>query len=84
MKQSKIVDKDTTLLDALNAFYARFEQNAIGAISLVPTAPDAPVPSIAAADVRKTGGGHNPIYINGAEVERVDIVKFLGVTITNG
>eukprot|EP00061_Rhincodon_typus_P016370 g44557.t1 len=32
---------------------------------------------------RKQGGGHAPIYINGAEVEMVESVKFLGVTITN-
>eukprot|EP00061_Rhincodon_typus_P016945 g45422.t1 len=32
---------------------------------------------------RKKGGGHDPIYISGAEVERVMSVKFLGVTITN-
>eukprot|EP00061_Rhincodon_typus_P014559 g41645.t1 len=34
-------------------------------------------------DFRKQGGGHAPIYINGAEVEMVKNVKFLGVTITN-
>eukprot|EP00061_Rhincodon_typus_P004300 g22245.t1 len=32
---------------------------------------------------RKKGGGHTPIYINGAEVERVKSVKILGVTITD-
>eukprot|EP00061_Rhincodon_typus_P006708 g27649.t1 len=53
IKQSKIVDKDTTLHDALNAFYARLKQNAIDTVSPVPTAPDAPVPSITAADVSK-------------------------------
>eukprot|EP00061_Rhincodon_typus_P015464 g43150.t1 len=34
-------------------------------------------------DFRKKGGGHAPIYISGAEVERVKSIKFLGVTITN-
>eukprot|EP00061_Rhincodon_typus_P000960 g13288.t1 len=32
---------------------------------------------------RKKGGEHAPIYINGTEVERVESIKFLGVTITN-
>eukprot|EP00061_Rhincodon_typus_P004141 g21837.t1 len=32
---------------------------------------------------RKKEGGHGPIYINGAEVERVKSVKFIGVTIAN-
>eukprot|EP00061_Rhincodon_typus_P010466 g34782.t1 len=31
---------------------------------------------------RKNGGEHAPIYINGAEVERVKSIKFLGVTLT--
>eukprot|EP00061_Rhincodon_typus_P004123 g21804.t1 len=30
-------------------------------------------------DFGKKGRGHAPIYINGAEVERIDIVNFLGV-----
>eukprot|EP00061_Rhincodon_typus_P006616 g27441.t1 len=34
-------------------------------------------------DFRKQGGGHAPIYVNVAEVEMVDSIKFLGVTITN-
>eukprot|EP00061_Rhincodon_typus_P010930 g35572.t1 len=34
-------------------------------------------------DLRKKGGEHAPIYIHGAKAERVDSVKFLGVTITN-
>eukprot|EP00061_Rhincodon_typus_P011902 g37268.t1 len=29
-------------------------------------------------DFRKKGGGHAPIYISGAEVDRVEIIKFLG------
>eukprot|EP00061_Rhincodon_typus_P006373 g26953.t1 len=34
-------------------------------------------------DGRKKGKEHAPIYINGTGVERVECVKFLGVTITN-
>eukprot|EP00061_Rhincodon_typus_P004898 g23690.t1 len=34
-------------------------------------------------DFRKKGGEHAPICINGAEVEREDSIKFLGVTITD-
>eukprot|EP00061_Rhincodon_typus_P004944 g23780.t1 len=34
-------------------------------------------------DFRKKGREHAPIYINGAVVERVDSIKFLGVMITN-
>eukprot|EP00061_Rhincodon_typus_P016036 g44038.t1 len=34
-------------------------------------------------DFRKKGAEHAPIYINGAEVKKVESVKFLGVTITN-
>eukprot|EP00061_Rhincodon_typus_P010757 g35287.t1 len=33
-------------------------------------------------DFRKKGGEHTPIYINGAEVERLEGLKFFGVTIT--
>eukprot|EP00061_Rhincodon_typus_P001848 g15948.t1 len=33
-------------------------------------------------DFRKKGGEYAPIYINGTEVERVESVKFLDVTIT--
>eukprot|EP00061_Rhincodon_typus_P008469 g31097.t1 len=32
---------------------------------------------------RKKGGEHAPIHINGAEVERIKSIKFLGVTITD-
>eukprot|EP00061_Rhincodon_typus_P004534 g22828.t1 len=32
---------------------------------------------------KKKGGDHTPIYINGTEVERVESIKFLGVTITD-
>eukprot|EP00061_Rhincodon_typus_P012181 g37753.t1 len=31
----------------------------------------------------KQGGGHAPIYTNGAKVEIVKSIKFLGVTVTN-
>ncbi|KAI4901012.1 hypothetical protein NFI96_010350 [Prochilodus magdalenae] len=35
-------------------------------------------------DYRKLlGGGHSPLYINGAEVERVSSVRFLGVHLTD-
>eukprot|EP00061_Rhincodon_typus_P008224 g30650.t1 len=34
-------------------------------------------------DFRKKRGEHAPIYIHGTEVERVENVKFLGVTITD-
>ncbi|XP_043556031.1 60S ribosomal protein L38-like [Chiloscyllium plagiosum] len=49
MKQSKIADKDPPLPDTLDAFYARFEQNASGV--LLP-AQAAPVPTFTAADIR--------------------------------
>eukprot|EP00061_Rhincodon_typus_P010368 g34604.t1 len=34
-------------------------------------------------DFRKQSGGHVPICINGAEVEMVESIKFLGVMINN-
>eukprot|EP00061_Rhincodon_typus_P010870 g35477.t1 len=34
-------------------------------------------------DFRKKGGEHAPIHIEGTEVERMNSIKFLGVTITN-
>eukprot|EP00061_Rhincodon_typus_P011019 g35720.t1 len=34
-------------------------------------------------DLRKKGGEHASIYVNGTEVERVKSIKFLRVTITN-
>ncbi|XP_051868388.1 uncharacterized protein LOC127568547 [Pristis pectinata] len=34
-------------------------------------------------DFRKGGGVHAPVYISGAEVERVESFKFLGVNVTN-
>eukprot|EP00061_Rhincodon_typus_P014797 g42090.t1 len=60
MKQSTIVDKETSLPDALDAFYAQFEQNASSAVSPALTAPDAPVPTVTAADVRSVFLGVNP------------------------
>eukprot|EP00061_Rhincodon_typus_P004146 g21847.t1 len=50
-KQSKITDTDTSLPNALNAFYARFEQNASSTVTPAPTAPDTPVPSVTTSDV---------------------------------
>eukprot|EP00061_Rhincodon_typus_P011444 g36456.t1 len=60
MKQRKITDKDTSLPDALNAFYDRFEQNASIAVMPAPTAPDTPVASVTASDVRLVFLGVNP------------------------
>eukprot|EP00061_Rhincodon_typus_P008508 g31186.t1 len=52
MKQSRIADKGTSLPDVLNAFYAQFEQNASGMVSLALTTLVTPVPTVTAADVR--------------------------------
>eukprot|EP00061_Rhincodon_typus_P003468 g20164.t1 len=60
MKQNKIADKDTSLPDELNAFYARFEQNASSAVSLALTAPDAPVPTVTTSNARSFFLGVNP------------------------
>eukprot|EP00061_Rhincodon_typus_P015124 g42632.t1 len=60
MKQRKIADKDTSLTDVVNDFYARFEQNASGAMLPAPTAPDAPVPTVTAVDIRSVFLGVNP------------------------
>eukprot|EP00061_Rhincodon_typus_P005972 g26122.t1 len=57
MKQSKIVDKDTSLPDALNVFYIWFEQNASGTVS---PATDTPVPAVTTADSRSVFFGVNP------------------------
>eukprot|EP00061_Rhincodon_typus_P007143 g28516.t1 len=46
------VDKDTSLPEVLNAFYAQFDENASGAVSPTPTAPDTPVLSVTTVDVR--------------------------------
>eukprot|EP00061_Rhincodon_typus_P017699 g46509.t1 len=53
MKQCKIVDR-------LNAFYARFEQNTTGMALPGPTAPDTAVPSVSASEVRSVFLGVNP------------------------
>eukprot|EP00061_Rhincodon_typus_P013967 g40687.t1 len=81
MKQSKIADNDTSLPDTVNAFNAQIEQNASSAVmpARQPQTHTLPLSPLQA----KKGGEHDPIYINGTEVERVENVKFLGVTITN-
>eukprot|EP00061_Rhincodon_typus_P013407 g39763.t1 len=60
MKQSKTADRDTCLPDGLNAFYARFEQNASNSVSPSPIAPDTPVPSVTASDVTSVSLGVKP------------------------
>eukprot|EP00061_Rhincodon_typus_P010859 g35458.t1 len=52
MKQRKIADKNTSLPDTLNSFFAQFEQNASSEVSPILIAPDAPVPTVTAADIR--------------------------------
>eukprot|EP00061_Rhincodon_typus_P012382 g38082.t1 len=130
MKQNRIADKNTSLPDVLNAFYAQFEQNILcgpaggvfadifnlsflssedpicfkkTTIILVPKKTHAtclndyyPVALTSiimkcfksktkelTINFRKKRGGHAPIYLNGAEVDMVKSVKFLGVTIIN-
>eukprot|EP00061_Rhincodon_typus_P015377 g43012.t1 len=60
MKQRKMADIDTSLPDMLNAFYTRFEQNTSGMATPAPTAPDTPVPSVTASDIRSVFLGVNP------------------------
>eukprot|EP00061_Rhincodon_typus_P007196 g28636.t1 len=60
MKQSKIVDKDTSFPGALNAFHAQFEQNASGVVMPAPTAPDTLVPFVTASVFRSVLLGVNP------------------------
>eukprot|EP00061_Rhincodon_typus_P014167 g41032.t1 len=67
MKQSEIADKDTSFPDALNAFCARFEQNASGVVTPAPTAPDTFVPSVIAAEVRSVFLGVNPRKVTGLD-----------------
>eukprot|EP00061_Rhincodon_typus_P009144 g32404.t1 len=67
MKQSKIADKDTSLHDALNDFYARFEQNASGTVTPAPPAPNTPVPSFTNADIRSVFLGTNPRKATGLD-----------------
>eukprot|EP00061_Rhincodon_typus_P013389 g39731.t1 len=59
-----IVDKDTSLPDALNAFYARFEQNAS---SVVVPVPGTHAPSVTATDVRSVFLGVNPRKVTGLD-----------------
>eukprot|EP00061_Rhincodon_typus_P012230 g37834.t1 len=51
MKQRKTVDRNTSLPDMLNAFYAWFEQNASSAVMLALTAPDTSVHSATTRDI---------------------------------
>eukprot|EP00061_Rhincodon_typus_P011785 g37060.t1 len=64
MKQSRIVDKDTSLPVALNASYVGFEQNASG---YGDSRPDVPVPSVTALDVRSVFLGINPRKVTGPD-----------------
>eukprot|EP00061_Rhincodon_typus_P013827 g40440.t1 len=59
-KQCKIVDNDTSLPDMLNVFNAWFEQNTTSVATPDPTAPDTPVPSVTASEVRSDFLGVNP------------------------
>eukprot|EP00061_Rhincodon_typus_P013485 g39885.t1 len=67
MKQSKIADKNISLPNVLNAFYAQFGQNASGVVSHVPKAPEVPVPSITTADVRSVFPEVNPRKVTGPD-----------------
>eukprot|EP00061_Rhincodon_typus_P017095 g45644.t1 len=67
MKQSKIADKNTSFPAALNAFYVWFEQTAAGMVSSAPTAPDAPVPCVIAADIRSVLLRVNPRKMTGLD-----------------
>eukprot|EP00061_Rhincodon_typus_P010570 g34959.t1 len=67
MKQSKMTDKEVSLPDVLNAFYAQFEQNARSEASTVPTGLDTPVPSVTAANVRSVFLEVNPRNATGPE-----------------
>eukprot|EP00061_Rhincodon_typus_P012085 g37570.t1 len=64
MKQNKIADKDTALPDALNAFYAQFEQNTSGAVL---PALDAPAPTVTAAHVKTVFLRVNPRKATGPD-----------------
>eukprot|EP00061_Rhincodon_typus_P006488 g27182.t1 len=67
MKQCKIADNGTCLPDTLNAFYAQFEQNTTSMTTPAPTAPDTPVPSVTALDVRSVFPGDNPRKATGPD-----------------
>eukprot|EP00061_Rhincodon_typus_P018876 g48241.t1 len=51
MKQCNVADKDTSLPDTFNAFYARFEQNTTDVATPALTAPNTPVPAVTASEV---------------------------------
>ncbi|XP_051881682.1 uncharacterized protein LOC127575722 [Pristis pectinata] len=63
----------------------RIGSNTSGTIILNTGAPQGCILSLPelVIDFRKGGGIHAPVYINGAQVERVESVKLLGVNITN-
>eukprot|EP00061_Rhincodon_typus_P006992 g28214.t1 len=65
MKQYKIGDNDTPLPDMLNDFYSRFEQYTIGVATPALTAPDTPLPSVTASEVRSDFLGVNPRKVMG-------------------
>eukprot|EP00061_Rhincodon_typus_P007638 g29535.t1 len=67
MKPYKIADNDTSLPNIFNAFYARFEQNTTGMSTHSPTAPDTPIPSVTAAEVRSVFLGVNLRKATGPE-----------------
>eukprot|EP00061_Rhincodon_typus_P002070 g16538.t1 len=67
MKQCKIADNETSFPDALNAFYARFEQNTIGVATPALTAPDTPVPSVTASEIRSVFLRINPRKVTGPD-----------------
>eukprot|EP00061_Rhincodon_typus_P000820 g12846.t1 len=67
MKQCKIADNETSLPNALNVFYARFEQNTIGVATPAPIAPDTPVPSVTASEIRSVFLRVNPRKVMGPD-----------------
>eukprot|EP00061_Rhincodon_typus_P008987 g32095.t1 len=67
MKQCKMANKDTSLPCMLSAFYARFEQNARGAVSSALTAPDTPVPSVTTSNIRSVFLGVDPREATGSD-----------------
>eukprot|EP00061_Rhincodon_typus_P005060 g24079.t1 len=67
MKPCKIADDDTSLPDMLSAFYAQFEQNTIGVATPAPTAPDTPVPSVTASEIRSIFLRVNPRKVMGPD-----------------
>eukprot|EP00061_Rhincodon_typus_P008945 g32017.t1 len=73
MKQNKIANKDTSLPDVLNAFYARFEQIASGTVIPAPTIPDTRVPSVTTSDVRLVFLGVNPRKAMGLDEDAISL-----------